>query len=191
MIVRIWGYDTVPPMTYPGLVKRVPCVVGLGPLEGEAIWCSLDHPQAGVKDAEADKRTWYVVLGYDDERLGYWRPIGVELTTTPIKRLWGPGSWDELRGEVDASAPRWPTDAVDILDRLFYIRVKAIRLSCPDPRKASGRCPPVAIAHLTPSATVDKHLAEVSEPRPRECESVHAPGGTPLCIRRSVENISL
>jgi hypothetical protein len=68
-----------------------------------------DHPQAGVKDAQADERTWYVVLAYDHERLGYWRPSGVELTTTPVNRLWGPGSWDELRAEVDPGCP-----AVDV-----------------------------------------------------------------------------
>jgi hypothetical protein len=131
MICRLWGYDPVPPMTYPGLVKRVPCVVGLGPLEGEAIWCPLDHPQAGVKDAQADERTWYVVLAYDHERLGYWRPSGVELTTTPVNRLWGPGSWDELRAVADHSAPSWATDAVEILDRLFYIRVRGDQIELP------------------------------------------------------------
>ncbi len=99
-------------MTYPGLVKRVPCVVGLVPLEGEAIWCPLDHPQAGVKDAQADERTWYVVLAYDHERLGCWRPSGVELTTTPVNRLWG-----QVHGT--SCAPN-------------------LIIPCPVPRRASG-----------------------------------------------------
>ena len=71
------------------------------------------------------------MLAYDDERLGYWRPSGVELTTTPINGLWGPGSWDELRAEVDHSAPSWSTDAVEILDRLFYIRVRGDQIELP------------------------------------------------------------
>ncbi len=71
------------------------------------------------------------MLAYDDERLGYWRPSGVELTTTPINRLWGPGSWDELHAEVDHSASSWPTDAVEILDRLFYIRVRRDQIELP------------------------------------------------------------
>lgn len=131
MICRLWGYDPVPPMTYPGLARRLPCVVGLGPLEGEAIWCPLDHPESGAKDPDADNRTWYVVLAFDDEHLGYWRPSGMEFTTTPVRLLWGPGSWNDLRVEVAHSASSWPTDAVEILDRLFYVRVRGDQIDLP------------------------------------------------------------
>lgn len=131
MICRLWGLDAVPHMTYPGLITRVPCVVGLGPQEGEAIWCPLDHPQAEVKVAQADKCTWYLVLAHEDETLGYWRPSGVELTTTPVRLLWGPGSWVQLRAEVDRGGSNWPTDKVDILDRLFYIRVRRGQIELP------------------------------------------------------------
>ncbi len=125
-------------MTYPGLVKRVPCVVGLVPLEGEAIWCPLDHPQAGVKDAQADERTWYVVLAYDHERLGYWRPSGVELTTTPVNRLWG-----QVHGTSCAPNLIIPHRAGRPMpsrsSTAFSTSVcEAIRSSCPAPRRASG-----------------------------------------------------
>jgi hypothetical protein len=131
MICRLWGYDPAPATTYPGKARRVPCVLGLGPFEGEAIWCPLDHPQSAVKDSEADNRAWYVVLAYDDERLGYWCPTGLEHTTTPVRQLWGPGSWDELLAEIDRSSSSWPTDAVEILDRLFYIRVRGDQIDLP------------------------------------------------------------
>jgi len=83
------------------------------------------------QNRDADKRTWYVVLAFDDERLGHWRPSGVEFTTTPVRRLWGPGSWDELRVEITHSASTWPTDSVEILDRHFYIRVRGDQIDVP------------------------------------------------------------
>jgi hypothetical protein len=131
MICRLWAYDPVPAMTYPGLVHRVPCVVGLGPQEGEAIWCPLEHPESGVKDRDADNRTWYLVLAFEVEELGRWRPLDLELTSAPVRILWGPGSWDDLHAEIRLSAGGWPTDSIEILDRLFYFRVRDDQIDLP------------------------------------------------------------
>ncbi len=122
MICRLWGHDGVQPFAYPGLLPRTPWVVGLGPRVGEATCFPIDH---GVMVSELDVPgwMWHVVLAVVDGELLRWRPSEFELMSTPVDQLWGPGSWSELKAEVARSASRWPVDAVDILDRLFYFRV--------------------------------------------------------------------
>jgi hypothetical protein len=122
MICRLWGHDPVPPFAYPGLLPRMPWVVGLGPREGEATCFSIDH-DATARDVDPEGRTWYVVLAVVNAELLQWRPLGCELISTPVHQLWGPGSWAELKTEVARAASSWQADAVDILDRLFYFRL--------------------------------------------------------------------
>lgn len=125
MLCRLWESDPVRGRDYPGLVPRSPWVIGLGPREREATWFPLDeyHPVSGD---DSDGRVWHVVLAAETawDELGAWRPVNVELVGIPVDPLWGPGSWPELRDQVSRrSLHPWPTDRVDLLDRLFYIRV--------------------------------------------------------------------
>jgi hypothetical protein len=122
MICRLWGHQGMPPFAYPGLLPRTPWVVGLGPTQGEATCFPIDHG-ALVSELAAPGWTWHVVLAVVDGELLQWRPSEVELLSIPVRQLWGPGSWAELKAEVARSASTWPADAVDILDRLFYFRV--------------------------------------------------------------------
>jgi len=122
MICRLWEHDLPEGLAYRAPRLRRPWVVGLGPHDAEAIWFQVEALPV-VADDKREQRAWYVALALDDmPHLGSWRP-DVEVTALPVRAMWGPGSWEQLQAEVAHSAGTWRGDPVDILDRLFYIRV--------------------------------------------------------------------
>lgn len=122
MIRRLWRHDTPGRDAYPGPARRSPWVVGFGPLEGEGTWFPIELiPEADAR--ERDKRTWFVLMAADREQPLHWRS-GFEVTASPIDRLWGPGTWDALVPAVAKQIASWSDDDVEILDRLFYVRVR-------------------------------------------------------------------
>ncbi len=128
-VQRLWGYETPGGDAYSGAIPRSLHVVGLGPLSGEATWFTLDHlPQA--VDEDRDRRIWSVVVAAEREGLSSWRP-GFECTRTPVDRVWGPGSWQDLLDAAERNGSVWGVDAVDLLDRTFFIRTTAAGLEAP------------------------------------------------------------
>lgn len=122
VIARLWEAAAPTRTVYPGTIERIPMVVGRGPHELEGTQFPLELlPQ--VRDEDAREPVWYVLLGALDEQLEWWRP-GIEGTSTPVERLWGPGSWQELKAAVEALAPLWKSDTVMALDRVFYVRAQ-------------------------------------------------------------------
>jgi hypothetical protein len=119
-IQRLWGYDTPGGNTYPGPVARTPWIVGLGPAEHEATWFPLELLLT-AHDTAQESRSWYVVLATEREHLADWRPE-LELTGTPVDALWGPGIWSELCAAASTRSNSWAGDAVNLLDRLFFVR---------------------------------------------------------------------
>jgi hypothetical protein len=122
MIRRLWCHDTAGRDAYPGPARRSPWVVGFGPREGEGTWFPIDLiPEADTRERE--NRTWFVVMATDREHPLDWQ-LGFEVTATPIDPLWGPGSWDAMVDAVSQQGDTWGEDEVEVLDRVFYIRVR-------------------------------------------------------------------
>jgi hypothetical protein len=172
-IQRLWGYDTPGGDAYPGAVPRGLWVVGLGPLPGEATWLQLGYvPQAA--DDERDRRAWYVVLAVEGEHLGSWR-LGFDCTEAPVDQVWGPGSWEQLSAAEAQNCGVWATDAVELLDRLFFVRTLPEAMEAPrsaaqvsalrDPRSderwtvVRADWPAMAMHHLT-GYTPGPHTAQ-------------------------------
>jgi hypothetical protein len=121
IICRIWDHDPRHSRSYPDPMRRIPQILGLGPQPGEATWFRPES-MAVAHDRDRDGRAWYVVLAVDGEHVPDWEE-GVERTYTPIRRIWGPGSWWELKAHYAESASSWPHDEVMTLDRVFFVRV--------------------------------------------------------------------
>jgi hypothetical protein len=121
MIARLWDAAMPTGSVYPGTIERIPMIVGKGPRELEGTQFTLEL-LPDVRDEEAPEPVWYVLLGAVDERLILWRP-GIEGTSTPVRWLWGPGSWQELKAAAATLGPTWHGDTVPVLDRVFYVRV--------------------------------------------------------------------
>ena len=146
MIARLWDADMPSRTVYPGTIERIPMVIGQGPQQMEGTQFALDQ-LPDVTDELAGKRVWYVVLGNWNEDLMSWVP-DIETTTSPVTGLWGPGSWDALHETASLLASTWRPDAVQTVDRDFYVRshqgavdyarsaeqVRALRGSLPDER---------------------------------------------------------
>ena len=146
MIARLWGADMPSRMAYPGTIDRLPMVVGHGPLGLEGTQFALEQ-LAEVRDDQAEERIWFVVLSAWHEELISWAP-DIETTSSPVTRLWGPGSWQDLHEAVCAPGSTWQADTVKAVDRIFYMRVcagavdyarsgeqvRALRGSAPDER---------------------------------------------------------
>lgn len=122
IICRLSATDPVDGIDYPIPAERIPMIFGRGPDESEAVAFGLgalgvDH------DPRDEGRTWYVILAYPHEdRIFDWQD-GFELTHTPITRLWGPGSWSEVRAVINDRGSFWTGDTVTTLDRIFYSRI--------------------------------------------------------------------
>lgn len=122
VIARLWGAALPTRTAYPGTIERLPMIVGQGPQELEGTQFPLELlPQ--VDDEDAREPVWYVLLGALEEQLMWWRP-GIEGTNTPVERLWGPGTWRELKAAVAVLAHDWKPDTAMVLDRVFYVRVQ-------------------------------------------------------------------
>jgi len=146
MIARLWGADMPSLTVYPGTIDRIPMVVGQGPLKMEGTQFALEQ-LPDVTDDQAEERVWYVVLGAWQEELVWWAP-DIETTSSPVARLWGPGSWQNLHDAVHGLGLKWQPDTVKAVDRVFYVRVRdgavdyarcgeqvrALRGSAPDER---------------------------------------------------------
>lgn len=181
MIARLWFADMPTRNAYPGTVDRVPMVVGQGPLELEGTSFPLEQ-LPDVRDDQAEVRTWYVVLSACHEELVWWAP-DVEMTASPVARLWGPGSWHDLAQAVRALAATWQPDTVMAVDRIFYIRasggavdlprrggqVRALRGSMPDERWY--------VLQADTPGDARSHVARVvtGSCRPRQCHCPVAP----------------
>ncbi len=119
-IQRLWGYHTPGGKSYPGSFERTPWIVGFEPLTGESTWFPIERSEWAM-ETRREGMEWFVVLATDREHLADWR-LGLESTGTPVDRIWGPGSWEDLPAEVAANGAQWATDRVTVLDRLFFIR---------------------------------------------------------------------
>ena len=122
MIRRLWGYDTPSYDLYPGPIRRSPQLLGIGVNGARYVWLALAG-MSGAAESERDDLMWYVLMAWENERLSDWTP-SFETTTTPVGELWGPGSWEQLEAAVAAHESFWPDDEVEVLDRIFYIRVR-------------------------------------------------------------------
>jgi hypothetical protein len=122
MIRRLWWHDTPGRDAYPGPARRSPWIVGFGPLEGEGTWFPIEL-LAEADTRERENRTWFVVMAADREHPLDWRS-GLDMTATPIDPLWGPGPWEAMVDAIRQQRDTWGEDAVEILDRVFYIRAR-------------------------------------------------------------------
>jgi hypothetical protein len=120
MTARLWGGRMPSSIAYPGTVARELMVVGHGPREMEGTQFLLEQLPF-VEDEDARDRNWFVVRALWEEELVWWRPE-IESTTTPVTRLWGPGSWDDLRAAAAREGASWHTDTARVVDRIFYVR---------------------------------------------------------------------
>ncbi len=175
LIARLWGADGGTHIAYPGVIEREVMVVGQGPQRPEGTQFLLEQVP-NVDDDQSESRVWYVVLSAWEEELVCWEPH-LELTTTPVTRLWGPGTWDELRATAAREGATWRPDSARVVDRTFYMRVAAdlveharsaaqvhaLRGSSPDERWYVVR------ADAPADARVHVHRVLTGECRPHGC----------------------
>jgi hypothetical protein len=122
MILRLWGYNTPGYDLYPGPIRRSPWLLGVGVNELRYVWLPLAG-MSGVPQSERHDLMWYVLLASETERLSEWTP-GFATTATPVGPLWGPGSWQQMEAAVAAHESSWCDDEIEVLDRIFYVRVR-------------------------------------------------------------------
>jgi len=124
IINKLWGHDTPDGRFFTGPVKRRLHVVGLSPDRTKATEFHLGGPNR--YEGKGTDWTYAVFLAADEERLtdipiGFTYRPGFQATLFPCEKLWE-GCWADLVQAFQAGVFAGREDAVDYLDRLFYIR---------------------------------------------------------------------
>jgi hypothetical protein len=131
IINRLWGHDTEGGRHFPKPIPRRARAAALSPDQSAAVtFGSL--AQLRIK---SDRRDWtYAVflaaaeedlIAFDFQSPGRHRFAylpGFQLTSYPMRQLWGPGSWNDLIQVIDRFSDDAPADEVTFLDRTFYVR---------------------------------------------------------------------
>ena len=125
-INQLWGQATPSGRVFPAPIKRIARVAAVAPDGSAAIQLRLDQ----LRQVDAAARGWLyqVVLASSEEELigvsdglRFAHVPGLQTTSVPCEELWR-GGYDDLVALVDAGGLVTRGDAVDTLDRLFFIR---------------------------------------------------------------------
>jgi len=126
-INRLWGHDSPGGRLFPAPVERQARVAAIAPAGEGAQELRLDQ----VREVTESERQWdfAVFLAAENERLmgvtrggiGFLHQPGFQTTEFPCDQIWR-GDWETLVGEIDRGTFTRRRDAVQHLDRLFFIR---------------------------------------------------------------------
>jgi hypothetical protein len=132
IVNRLWGHDTDGGRLFPGPVARRHRCAALAPDRQSA----LTYGSLGLIPHEVSAADWEhaVFLAADAEELvdfawggaggqRFRHEPGSQVTVYPIELVWGPGSHEELVAALDRFTDDGYVDAIEFLDRTFFVRV--------------------------------------------------------------------